>query len=90
MQAYVTHVGTVQGTEDDWQPPPHKPALTAWLPVDAPPQDETERHVRPVVTTPFEMVLAWAQLPSGWPLDGSLHEGLVAVTWHWYETQGGG
>ena len=56
----------------------------------APLQDETERHVRLVVMTPFGLVLAWAQLLSGWPLDGSLHEGLVAVTWHWYETQGGG
>ena len=92
MQAYVAHVGTAHGTDDDTQSPPHKFALTTWVPEPAlvAPQEAMATHVRMVLMMPFLMALAWAQLPSGWPLDGSLHEGLVAVTWHWYETQGGG
>ena len=96
MQAYVAHVGTAHGTEDDTQSPPHKLALTTWVPEPAlvtpdaaPLQEAMATHVRMVLIIPFLMALAWAQLPSGRPLEGSLHEGLLPAARHWYEMQGG-
>jgi hypothetical protein len=76
--------------EEDTQSPPHKLGLTGRpTGAAAPPQEDTDMHVQLVLMMPSLMALAWAQLPSGWLLDGSLREGLLPAVRHWYEMQGG-